>query len=149
MIIASFLFIIQLNNISSSYDFISSKSDSMKPIFSKGDIIKVDINIAIKDIYAAPKDADPPGDIIAFNIGSDDVIIHRAIEKSVDKPYSFKTMGDNNNAQDWWIVDESNIMGKLVEINPPFWTFNFLFWYIALAIGIFFIISGILFVIVK
>ena len=66
MIIASFLFIIQLNNISSSYDFISSKSDSMKPIFSKGDIIKVDINIAIKDIYAAPKDADPPGGYNCF-----------------------------------------------------------------------------------
>ncbi len=95
-------------------------SESMEPILYKGDLILIEgINPA--DIYAATKEANPPGDIIIFHrpYGPDELIVHRAVQKEyVNGTYSFKTWGDNNAVRDGWTVDESQVVGKYLGKIP-------------------------------
>jgi signal peptidase len=95
-------------------------SGSMEPVLYKGDLILVEGIQDASDIYAAPKDADPPGDVIVFH-GSQDLIVHRAIEKTVngDGTYSFKTQGDNNNFPDSGAVQEGNVVGRYTGFKVP------------------------------
>ena len=126
-------------------------SGSMEPTFFRGDVIKIDTQVTAEQIIAATKDANPPGDIIVF-YRYDEPIVHRAVEKTLnsDGTYSFKTWGDNNGWPDGRLVKESEIIGKLVEINPPFWTYNYLFWAVIFGAGIlFFVIGLILFIFTK
>jgi len=99
-------------------------SGSMEPVLYKGDLILVQgVHNACK-IHAAPKDANPPGDIIIFrsSIYSNDLIVHRAIDKKIDEAdgsCSFRTRGDANNSNDTGWVKESDIVGVYTGAKAP------------------------------
>ena len=93
-------------------------SGSMEPVLYTGDLIIVEGIQDISNIYAAPKDADPPGDIIVYQ-GPTELIVHRAIQKNGDGTYSFKTQGDANQYPDPGEVDECNIVGRYTGFKVP------------------------------
>ena len=95
-------------------------SGSMEPVLYKGDLILVQGVQNTCEIHAAPKDANPPGDIIIFNRpgGTDDLIVHRAVEKINEDGYCyFRTQGDANPSQDFWEVKK--IEGKYTGVKVP------------------------------
>jgi len=98
-------------------------SGSMEPVLYKGDLILVQGVQNACEINAAPKDANPPGNIIVFRapIYAHDLIVHRAIEKTngTDGSYSFRTQGDANPGPDGWTVGESDIVGKYTGAKVP------------------------------
>ena len=76
------------------------KNFNFKNGFSKGDILFI--------IKAKPEKLET-GDVIIFNAGSKNPIIHRLINiKNENGEYIFSTMGDNNNGQ----------LGVEKKINP-------------------------------
>lgn len=79
-------------------------SGSMEPEIKKGDLV------FIKEIDIKELDV---GDIIAFRHTNDDIItLHRIIEKITDEnTISFRTKGDNNEAEDRLSVKEENLEG--------------------------------------
>ena len=98
-------------------------SGSMEPVLYKGDLILVQGVQNACEIHAAPKDANPPGDIIIFRKPTDpsELIVHRAVEKinGTDGSCSF---GDNewtNRGRDPWTVRESDIVGKYTGAKVP------------------------------
>jgi signal peptidase len=94
-------------------------SGSMEPVLYAGDLILVEGVDDPGDIYAAPKDADPPGDIIVYQ-GPHDLIVHRVIKTtSQDGTYIFETQGDNNRFPDGWDVKESDIVGRYTGFKVP------------------------------
>jgi signal peptidase I len=127
-----------------NYDYFTAISGSMEPIFSLGDTLKFDPNFPIDEIYAAPKTADPPGDIIIYRGGPRSLSVHRVVDKTIknDGTYSFKTWGDANSSPEIGEVNGSDVRGKVVDINPPFWTHNFLFWAVLLEVGIILLVIG-------
>jgi signal peptidase I len=94
-------------------------SGSMEPVLYKGDLIFVEGVQDPGDIYAATKNADPPGDIIIYR-GLSELIVHRAIEKTYnpDGTYSFTTQGDANSHPDP-TVDGSNVVGRYIGFKMP------------------------------
>jgi signal peptidase I len=120
----------------------------MEPTIVSGDLLNVQLGVNACEIYAAKKDADPPGDIIAFHKPTDPsrLIVHRAVSKitNPDGSCSFATQGDNVTKEDGWQVKESDLIGKVVQINPPFWTYNYVFWVIILAIGIIILLARVI-----
>jgi len=96
-------------------------SGSMRPTFDVGDSLTVKTDVSISEIYAAPK---PDGDIIVFYspIRPEDIIVHRAIEKTYENgTWFFTTQGDAIPFPDPWKVEESNIIGKVVAYSRPFY----------------------------
>jgi signal peptidase I len=94
-------------------------SGSMEPVLYAGDLILVEGVDDPGDIYAAPKDANPPGDVIVYQ-GPQDLIVHRAITKTVQNgTYIFETQGDNNRFPDGWDVKESDVVGKYTGFKVP------------------------------
>ncbi len=88
------------------YHMIAIASDSMNPIYYRGDAI-----IYLKDISDIKKD-----DILVFE--SDSMIItHRVVDivKIGNKKY-FRTKGDNNNTVDPGLTPEINVKGKVKYI---------------------------------
>ncbi len=87
-------------------------SRSMEPTIHVNDLIVV--------TRASPEDI-KVGDIIVFKspLNPDIYIVHRVIQviKSDDKIY-FKTKGDNNNYPDRWVVDQDDLVGKVLYIIP-------------------------------
>jgi len=98
-------------------------SGSMERVLYKGDLILVQGVQNACEINAAPKDANPAGDIIVFRAPTyaHGLIVHRAIEKikSTDGSYSFRTQGDANPGPDGWKVGESDIVGKYTGAKVP------------------------------
>jgi len=95
-------------------------SGSMEPVLYRGDLILVQgVHNACK-ICAAPKDADPPGDIIIFRrSGSGDLIVHRAVNKTNrDGSWYFITQGDANSIPDP-PISASDIVGKWTGAKAP------------------------------
>ena len=80
-----------------------------------GDLIVVQ-GMNVSDIYAAPY---PHGDIIVFHsLYSDELIVHRAIEKIVqDGEISYLTKGDGNTSPDTPIPAD-HIIGKVILRIP-------------------------------
>jgi signal peptidase len=111
------------------YPILAVASGSMEPVLYKGDLIFVEGIQNPDDIYAASKNADPAGSIIVFpnptqvsrNDPDPDLIVHRAIEKTVNQggTYIFKTQGDNNQYPDGWEVIESSVVGKYTGFKIP------------------------------
>jgi len=95
-------------------------SGSMEPVLYKGDLILVQgVQNACK-INAAPKTANPPGDIIVFDDPTrpGKLIVHRAVEKiSEDGSFYFITQGDANWSRDGWRVEK--IVGKYTGVKVP------------------------------
>ncbi len=97
---------------------------SMIPTLEVGDLIVVQGGLDGSEIIAAPKDANPSGDMIIFpgaRVGrTGELIVHRAIERSqdIDGLYRFKTQGDANQVPDPGYVKETEIVGKVVWRVP-------------------------------
>lgn len=97
-------------------------SGSMEPVLYEGDLILIQGMPDVSEIVAAPKDAEPAGDIIVFRrpYSSHDLIVHRAIEKRNENgDYIFKTQGDANSAPDSWEVKETDIVGEYTGVKVP------------------------------
>jgi len=97
-------------------------SESMVPVLYKGDLILVQGVQNACEIHAAPKDANPPGDIIIFRkpMPPYDLIVHRAVAKENENgSCSFTTQGDANSSPDWWTIRESDIVGKYTGAKAP------------------------------
>ena len=87
------------------YKLVAIGSNSMKPIYFRGDAI----------IYEKVKNIDDlkVGDIIAFK-KSDIILTHRiSIINKTGNGYYIKTKGDNNNAVDYFDLNGSEILGKV------------------------------------
>lgn len=90
------------------YQIIGIASNSMNPVFARGDAV-----IYMKYKY---NDKIKVGDIIAYE--KDNItVVHRIILIKEDKNYVI-TKGDNNNTEDKWTVNYSQIKGKVVNIVP-------------------------------
>jgi signal peptidase len=103
-------------------------SGSMIPTLQVGDLIIVQGVADASNIEAAPKDATNPGDIIVFYNprkgfrDPNDLIVHRAINKSYDEGedrWEFDTQGDANPGPDSWDVPEDFVVGKVVLFRIP------------------------------
>jgi len=103
-------------------------SGSMIPTLQVGDLIIVQGVSNANNIEAAPKDAPEPGDIIVFFNprkgfhDPNDLIVHRAINKSYDEDegkWKFKTQGDANSGPDPQEVPEDYLVGKVVFSRIP------------------------------
>jgi hypothetical protein len=106
----------------------------MEPTLEMDDKLIVDKRIDPAHITAAPKEADVPGDIIAFAepqaprtrevfVFPLPIIASRAVEKfQVDDKWYFHTKGDASSGlsyDPWSPVPEDWILGKVVDVNPP------------------------------
>lgn len=85
-------------------------SGSMTGVINKGDVVVVD---------RKKREKYEKYDIIAFEQGGE-IVVHRimGIVKGEDS-VSYKTKGDANNAEDIWIVESDDIVGK-VKVRLPF-----------------------------
>ena len=77
-------------------------SESMQGSINKGDIVIIDKHH--KNIKK--------GEVIAFK-QDNKTIVHRVKEVIDQENGLYKTKGDNNNAEDAWIVEEKNIVGRI------------------------------------
>jgi signal peptidase I len=84
------------------YYMIGIGSESMTNAINKGDLVIIDKK------YKKLSE----GDILAFN-ESNKIIVHRITQVIDDKAGLYKTKGDKNNAEDSWIVEKENIVGKV------------------------------------
>lgn len=87
------------------YKLVAIASDSMKPVFARGDAViyeKIDVEQLNE------------GDIIAFT--KDNIIVTHRIEKIWKKGdlYYFVTKGDNNNSIDAFRPTENNVLGRVI-----------------------------------
>ena len=123
------------------FPLLAVASGSMEPVFYRGNLIVVQGGLNFTGLHAAPKDGQPPGEIIVFYdprygrvpiylpvAGPDTrLIVHRAISKiENDGTWYFQTQGDNNNNADTWYgeetlngrISEKLIVGKVVGNAP-------------------------------
>ena len=86
------------------YKMIAIASNSMKPVYSRGDAVIYE-KIDIKELEV--------GDVLAFQKDSI-VVTHRItkIWRQNDK-YYFTTKGDNNNTEDVFAPKEENVLGRV------------------------------------
>jgi len=111
------LFLTLNANASPEYIQFVIASFSMRPTFEVGDVITVQTDVNVSEIYAAPY---PDGDIIVFHhpIQPDAIFVRRAIQKSyANGTYYFQTKGDANPNPDGWEVPEENIIGKVIAYS--------------------------------
>ena len=94
-------------------------SGSMEPVLYKGDLIVVEGIQNLSDIYAAPHDADPPGDIVVYQ--GRQLIVHRVIDKknATDGSITFIFHGDANTPGVNEQVNEDQIVGRYVGFKIP------------------------------
>ena len=101
------------------YPILAVASGSMEPVLYAGDLIFVEGIQNFSDIHVAPKDADPPGDILVYQ-GVPDLIVHRAIDKRVeDGKITFIIHGDANHPGANEQVAEDRIIGRYIGFKVP------------------------------
>jgi len=101
------------------YPILAVASGSMEPVLYAGDLIVVEGIQSVSDIYVAPEDADPPGDILVYQ-GTTELIVHRAIDKKiVDGRCIFIIHGDANPPNANEQVDEDRIVGRYTGFKVP------------------------------
>jgi signal peptidase I len=100
------------------YPLLTVVSESMSPTLNVGDMIIVQGGLTGADIKADYVD----GDVIVFYNPRDrrDLIVHRAVEQHLDGETYFRTKGDHNPTVDYWVVLESDVVGKVTGIIPYF-----------------------------
>ena len=104
-IIIFLLVIISLVSGIFNYKMIAIATDSMNPIYYRGDAIIYEKNTDIHE-----------GDILVFEYNSR-VITHRVIDIIEDgNQLLYQTKGDNNNAADLNLVSEEDVLGKVKYI---------------------------------
>ncbi|MDH5447843.1 MAG: signal peptidase I [Candidatus Bathyarchaeota archaeon] len=100
------------------YPLLAVASGSMIPTLNVGDLIIVQGGLNVDDIVAEYE----TGDVIVFHKprNSDELIVHRAVEKHGSGDIAFlKTKGDNNpSGTDPWEVDNTDLVGKVVWSIP-------------------------------
>lgn len=120
------------------YPILAVASGSMEPVLYAGDLIFVEGIQNFSDIHVAPKDADPPGDILVYQ-GARDLIVHRAIDKRVeDGRIIFIIHGDANQEGANEQVAEDRIIGRYVGFKVP-WLGNIALFFEPLEMKIAFI----------
>ena len=94
-------------------------SESMEPVLYKGDLIVVEGIPEPNDIYAAPANIDPPGDIVVYQ-GTTQLVVHRVIDK---KTFSGNTIfvfhGDANPLGANENIQEDKIVGRYIGFKIP------------------------------
>jgi signal peptidase I len=99
-----FLLIISFIVLNHYVNFVVITSDSMSPTLSKGDLVLV------QSIAATPE----VGDVIQFEVPSRKLpVMHRVYDISVN---GYITKGDVSQIPDYWIVSDSQIQAKAVNI---------------------------------
>lgn len=94
-----------------SYKPIAIMSNSMNPVYSRGDMVIVR--------KKTPSMAIRIGDIIQYT-AKDRIITHRVVATVVDKDVvQYITRGDNSNSNDPWLISEAQING-IVKARIPF-----------------------------
>lgn len=90
------------------YQIIAIASDSMNPVFYKGDAV------ILKKIDKENKDKIKVGKVIVYN-SNGTYIVHRVIEKkeTMTGTYLYKTKGDNNESPDSKLVEPNQIIGEV------------------------------------
>ncbi len=108
-----------------SYKPITMLTDSMAPMFSRGDVV------IYKELDEAELEKIDKDTIIMYSVG-DKNIVHRVIDvKKIDGNILYQTKGDNNNVSDTMLVSPNQIKGKYVfHIKyigfPSVWLYNYL-----------------------
>lgn len=91
------------------YHLFAIVSDSMLPVFSRGDAVLVE---KVKENELATLKA---GDILAFYAPDGRIIVHRIMEiERNNGKYIFKTKGDNNASADVWITSNEDVYGRVI-----------------------------------
>ena len=89
------------------YHMIAIASNSMEPLYSRGDAV-IYIKKEAKDIEV--------GDVLVFKSGNS-IVTHRVISKIDENGhYTFKTKGDNNNTEDDLKITEKDVLGRVEYI---------------------------------
>lgn len=87
------------------YQALSIGSGSMSPKIEKGDVVIVK-KVAKNKLYTIKK-----GDVLVYN-HDNRIIVHRVVKIiKVKGKINFMTKGDNNNANDSWVIKENEIIG--------------------------------------
>ena len=102
------------------YPVLAVASGSMEPVLYAGDLIVIEGVQNFSNIHVAPKDADPPGDILVYQ-GTRDLIVHRAIDKknNTDGSIVFIIHGDANHEGANEYVNQDRIIGRYVGFKVP------------------------------
>lgn len=118
------------------FPFLAVASGSMEPVFYRGDLIVVQGGLNFTELNAAPKDAQPPGEVIVYyhpRYGrappiylpvagtATHLIVHRAVEKYQleNGTWYFYTRGDANFGNDPWSpIGQDYIVGKVIGKVP-------------------------------
>lgn len=117
------------------FPLLAVASGSMEPVFSRGDLIIVQGGLNFTELNAAPKDAQPPGEVIVYyhpRYGRPPIylpvagteaylIVHRAVEKDQleNGTWIFETRGDANFGNDPWSpIRQDYIVGKVIGKVP-------------------------------
>ena len=88
---------------SSPADYFAVESDSMKPVFARGDLVLV-----------KPTSALNIGDVVTFRkYGT--LVTHRIVAEG-KQPGSFETRGDNNTAGDPWTITDADVVGRSTDV---------------------------------
>jgi signal peptidase len=121
------------------YPILAVASGSMEPVLYAGDLIFVEGIQNFSDIHVAPKDADPPGDILVYQ-GVPHLIVHRAIDKkeSTDGSIVFIIHGDANPDGTNEQVAEDRIIGRYIGFKVP-WLGNIALFFESLEMKVAFI----------
>ncbi len=106
------------------YPLLTVASGSMIPTLNVGDLIAVqgitNYSTVTTGLWKSPSE----GDIIVFHrppqYGSDELIVHRAISKTLgdDGLWYFRTEGDHNGVPDGWSISQNLVVGKVVGKVP-------------------------------
>ena len=102
------------------YPILAVASGSMEPVLYAGDLIVIEGIQNFSDVHVAPKDADPPGDILVYQ-GPTELIVHRAIDKKNGTYGSivFIIHGDANVDGANEHIGEEKIVGRYTGFKVP------------------------------
>lgn len=87
---------------------------SMEPMIYPGDVVLIGKFLHVEDVYELSE-----GDVICFNHAGIN-ITHRiiAIENDEEGNLSFQTKGDNNKSADNFMIEPSDLSGRIVKVVP-------------------------------